>query len=48
MRAKQCCNLITEDSRVNIWHPINAFQTKVASTAVCSKAMVLLLLIHCL
>ena len=33
---------------VKIWHHISALKTKVVSAAVCSNAVVLLLLIHCL
>ena len=33
---------------VKIWHDISALLTKVISAAVCSNAVVLLLLMHCL
>ena len=43
------CVLTTAESMVMIWHHINALYTKVVSVAVCSNAVVLLLLlIHCL
>ena len=41
------CILTIADSRVKIWRQLNAFKSPMASTADRSKAVVLLLLIHC-
>ena len=48
MRAKLICVFITADSRVNIWSVklIQAPKPPVASAAVRSKAVVLLMVIH--
>ena len=40
--------LSAAESRTNIWRQFNAYQSAVASDAARSKALVLLLLIHCL
>ena len=43
MRGKHFCVLTTADSRTNIWLQQNVFKPPVASVAVRSKAVVLLL-----
>ena len=39
------CSIATAESRAKIW-PLIAFKAPVASTVVCSKAVVVLFLIH--
>ena len=48
MQAKQFCVLTTTESRAKIWGQKNAFKPPEAEAAVCSKAVVLVLLIYCL
>ena len=47
MRGKLILCFSNSSTRVNIW-PIKLFLPQVAVAAVCSKAVVLLLYIHCL
>ena len=42
------CALTTTESTANIWYHLNAFKPPVASAAVCSKAVIMLLLVYCL
>ena len=42
------CVLTTAASRAKSWHQINAFEIRGVSAVVCSKAVVLKFLMHCL